>query len=312
MNAMVKKRVVIVNQNVTSYKAHPYAEVVFTNSSSEAAKALFNLNPQIIELVGGDGTLSGTLNDVLFQDASFLSDKLIKITPKGSGNDRNKSLKELDRAGKSKAYSGEDFSSAGDAFRIITDDYLLATINDTYQRYIFDVGGIGLDSQTLLEYEDLRRRKMPATFRYFEAASKAIYKLNGSVGKVDYDIPGIGLNSAEPVMFLFMVGKYFGGGMPINHKLLDNDGLFESIILKRGTNLKLFRSLIAISLLQQPQYKNPLVSYLEPMGKVKLEVDNTDKFYFESDGEVLMENNKPVSVHKIEVEIAGKITYLLD
>ena len=312
MNDMAKKRVVIVNQNVTKYKAHPDAEVVYTNSSSEAAESLISLNPQIIELVGGDGTLSGTLNDVLIRDASFLSGKLIKITPRGSGNDRNKSLKELDRAGKSNAYAGDISRAVGDSARIITDDYLLATINDTYQRYIFNVGGIGLDSQTLLEYEDLRRRKMPATFRYFEAASKAIYKLNGSVGKVDYDIPGIGLNSAEPVMFLFMLGKYFGGGMPINHKLNDNDGMFESVILRRGTNLKLFRSLIAISMLQQPQYKNPLVSYLEPMNKVKLEVDNTDKFFFESDGEVLMENNKPVSVHKIEVSIAGKITYLLD
>ncbi len=312
MNDMEKKRVVIVNQNITRYKAQPEAEVVFTSSSKDAANNLINLNPRIIELVGGDGTLSGTLNDVLIANGSFLKDKLIKITPRGSGNDRHKSLIELNRAGLYSTLAGNFEKTEDGAIRIITDDYLLATINDTYQRYIFNVGGIGLDSQTLLEYEDLRRRKMPATFRYFEAATKAIYKLNGSVGKVDYDVPGIGLDSAEPVMFLFMLGKYFGGGMPINQKLQNNDGMFESVILRRGTNLKLFRSLIAISMLQQPQYNNPLVSYLKPMNKVKLQVDNTDKFYFESDGEVLMEGNKPVTVRKIEVEIAGKITYLLD
>ncbi len=309
---MEKNRVVIVNQNITRYKAQPETEVVFTNSSKDAANNLINLNPRIIELVGGDGTLSGTLNDVLFADGSFLKDKLIKITPRGSGNDRHKSLIELERAGRYSTTAGNHLISEGGPVKIITDDYLLATINDKYQRYIFNVGGIGLDSQTLLEYEDLRRRQMPATFRYFEAATKAIYKLNGTVGKVDYQLPGVGMDSAEPVMFLFMLGKYFGGGMPINQKLQNNDGKFESVILKRGTNLKLFRSLIAISMLQQPQYNNPLVSYLQPMDKVKLQVGNTDKFYFESDGEVLMDDNRPVTVRKIEVEIAGKITYLLD
>lgn len=307
---MEEKRVVIVNKNVTSYKTQSNSCVFFTSGSAEAASHLLSVNPDIMEFVGGDGTFSASLNDALLQNPDFLNGKLVKIIPKGSGNDRYKSLTEINE----RKNKGSDPQSKTDNTdrQIFSDDFLLATINGNIKRYVFNIGGIGLDSQTLLEYETLRGKMIPPSLKYFGAATSAINKLNGYKGLVSYSSGKYVNEKAEPIMFLFMLGKYFGGGMPINNRLINNDGLFESVILSRGTNLKLYRSLVGISLLKQSQYNNPIVKYLEPSSAAELNVLNADKFYFESDGEVLSANNQPIEVKHISIEVAGKINYLLD
>jgi len=309
---MEDQRIIIVNKNITSFTSADDSRVFFTSSSQEAASHLISSNAGIIEFVGGDGTFSASLNDVLAIDPDFLNGKLVKIHPQGSGNDRINSLSELHK--QKKTYSRAPLNMAGKISpdKIITDDYLLAIINGEHKRYVFNAAGIGLDSQTLLEYEKLRHSMLPSTLRYFGAATTAIYKLNGYKGLVKYNDNDRPPEMAEPVMFLFMLGKYFGGGMPINSRLVNNDGLFESLILSRGTNLKLFRSLIAISLLKQSQYHNPVVNYIPPSPYLQLDVLSSDKFYFESDGEVLFRNNNPVEIKSIEITVAGKIQYLMD
>lgn len=307
---MEEKRVVIVNKNVSSYKTQSNSCVFFTSGSAEAASHLLTVNPDIMEFVGGDGTFSASLNDALIENPDFLNGKLVKIIPKGSGNDRFKSLSEIiERKNKS---SDSEIKHKLTERQIVSDDFLLATINGNIKRYVFNIGGIGLDSQTLLEYEAMRGKKVPASLKYFGAATTAINKLNGYKGLVNYSI-GKNINEkAEPIMFLFMLGKYFGGGMPINNRLINNDNMFESVILSRGTNLKLYRSLVGISLLKQSQYNNPIVKYLEPSSFAELVVLNADKFYFESDGEVLSVQNQPIEVKHIMIEVAGKINYLIE
>lgn len=307
---MEERRVVIVNKNVATYRAQNDSCVFFTNSSAEAAERLLSVHPDIIEFVGGDGTFSASLNDVLFRDPDFLKNKKVVLRPKGSGNDRIKSLHEI-RMGSRNAENG-DTKLHKDNHTVITDDYLLATINGHIQRYIFNIGGIGLDSQTLLEYEARRKQKIPPSLKYFGAATSAIYKLNGYKGLVNYSYGSVKNLTAEPVMFLFMLGKYFGGGMPINNRLVHNDGMFESVILNRGTNLKLYSSLVGISLLKKDQYDNPIVRYLDPVSTAELMVLSTDKFYFESDGEILMQDSKPLEIKELKVEVAGKIQYLTE
>lgn len=307
---MEEKRVVIVNKNVASYKPQSNSCVFFTSGSAEAASHLLSVNPDIMEFVGGDGTFSASLNDALIQNPEFLNCKLVKIIPKGSGNDRYKSLTEIIER-ENKGFGTENKSNQTDR-QIVSDDFLLATINGNIKRHVFNIGGIGLDSQTLLEYEAMRGKKIPPSLKYFSAATTAINKLNGYKGLVNYSVGEHVDQSAEPIMFLFMLGRYFGGGMPINNRLINNDGQFESVILSRGTNLKLYRSLVGISLLKQSQYNNPIVKYLEPSSTAELKVLNADKFYFESDGEVLAENNQPIEVKHIKIEVAGKINYLLD
>ncbi len=307
---MEEKRLVIVNKNVTSFNIKSNSCIFFTSGSDEAARHLLGVNPDIIEFVGGDGTFSASLNDTLNQNPDFLKGKFVKIVPKGSGNDRYKSLIEILEE---KSSGKEPVSNLGlPVKQVVTDDFLLVTINGDIKRYVFNIGGLGLDSQTLIEYEAMRKYMIPPSLKYFGAATSAINKLNGYKGMVNYSAGKYLAETAEPIMFLFMLGKYFGGGMPINQRLIENDGRFESVILSRGTNLKLYRSLIGISLLKQDQYTNPIVKYLDPVESAELEVLSADKFYFESDGEVLSKNSKPVEVRHIKVEVAGKINYLLE
>jgi diacylglycerol kinase family enzyme len=309
---MEEKRVVIVNKNVASYISRNDSCVFFTGSSGEAAEKLLAIQPEIVEFVGGDGTFSATLNDVLFNDPGFLKDRKIIIQPKGSGNDRIKALMEINKRVHHSGVSSKEGLKSTSGSTIIRDDYLLATINGSIKRYIFNIGGIGLDSQTLLEYEARRELKVPPSLKYFGAATAAIHRLNGYKGLVNYSAGKAINQSAEPVMFLFMLGKYFGGGMPINGRLAHDDGQFEAVILNRGTNLKLYSSLVAISLLKQSQYTNPIVNYLDPVSSAELKILSTDKFYFESDGEVLMDGKKPLEIKEITVEVAGKISYLME
>lgn len=304
------KRVVIVNKNVASYSIQSNSCVLFTSRSAEAAQHLLTLNPDIIEFVGGDGTFSSSLNDTLLQNPDFLNGKLVKIIPKGSGNDRFKSLTEIIERQNKVPNRKKEVNSAEK--QIVTDDFLLATINGNIKRYVFNIGGIGLDSQTLIEYEAMRKFMIPPSLKYFGAATTAINKLNGYKGLVNYTAGKYVGETAEPIMFLFMLGKFFGGGMPINSRLVENDGKFEPVILSRGTNFKLYRSLIGISLLKQSQYDNPIVKYLEPVDYAELNVLNADKFYFESDGEIVSQNNQPVEVKQLKIEVAGKISYLIE
>lgn len=309
---MEEKRVVIVNKNVASYTSRNDSCVFFTGSSAEAASRLLSVNPDVVEFVGGDGTFSASLNDVLLADPQYLTNKKIVIRPKGSGNDRVKSLTEISNRnqynqGRLKNQSG--YKGGG---TVIRDDFLLATINGNIKRYIFNIGGIGLDSQSLLEYEARRDMKAPASLKYFGAASAAIHKLNGYKGLVNYSAGKVINQTAEPVMFLFMLGKYFGGGMPINGRLKNDDGLFESVILSRGTNFKLYTSLVKISLFKMSQYENPIVHYLEPVPSASVRILSSDKFYFESDGEILMQGDKPLEIKNITIEVAGKISYLVE
>lgn len=309
---MEEKRVVIVNKNVASYISRNDSCVFFTGSSGEAADKLLATHPDIVEFVGGDGTFSATLNDVLFRDPTFLQGKRVLIRPKGSGNDRIKSLSEIKKRENPSVINPAEEKESLKGNTIIRDDYLLATINGNIKRYIFNIGGIGLDSQTLLEYEARRELKVPPSLKYFGAATAAIHRLNGYKGLVNFSAGKHVNQTAEPVMFLFMLGKYFGGGMPINGRLAHDDGQFEAVILNRGTNLKLYSSLVAISLLKQSQYTNPIVRYLDPVSAAELKILSKDKFYFESDGEVLMQGGKPLEIREIKVETAGKINYLME
>lgn len=301
---MEDNRVVVVNSKIAHYDAPASSHLFLTSSSAEAAESILQTDARIVELVGGDGTLSATLNDVLAVRPDFLQQREIVINPKGSGNDRIKSLREL---AKERGLEG-----AVSAPCLITDDYLLATINGKYRRYVFNIAGIGLDSHTLLEYEAMRKWLVPAKLRYFGAASRSIFRLNGYKGNVNYRLSDALGKSAEPIMFLFMLGKYFGGGMAVNHKLNLNDGRFESLILSRGSHGKLFAALFAISVLQKSQEGNPLVDYLETTDRLQLTLSSRDTFFFESDGEVLSDSGRPVEVHDLQIETAGKITYRLE
>lgn len=301
---MEEKWVAVVNRRIAQYNTPLPSNHFLTSSSEEAASQILQSGANIIELVGGDGTLSATLNDILTRDRNFLHQKQIVINPKGSGNDRIKSLKEISRR-----YKSVDTDLP---YTLVTDDYLLATINGKYRRFVFNIAGIGLDSHSLLAYEAMRSWMVPGKLRYFGAASRSIFKLNGYKGNVEFRVDEAARQSAEPIMFLFMLGKYFGGGMAVNHQLCPNDNRFESLILRRGSHVKLFSSLFSISVLQKSQEGNPLVDYLAPSHQIHLHLTSRDKFFFESDGEVLSDGGQPVEVHELKIETAGKITYRLD
>ena len=308
---MFDDRLVIVNHRIKPRPVRPGGKLFLTASASEGAAVLLKSGAQVIEFAGGDGTFSATLDAALLQNPDYLQGRMIRIQPRGTGNDRHKSLHEIfsayrnDRTSQPSVYeyNGRHF---------LTDDYLLVTLNGKYRRHVFNIAGIGLDSQALIEYEDFRGWPWPSSLKYFGAATRAIHKLNGYHGKVEFSSGSGGTGKAEPIMFLFMLGKYFGGGMPVNGRLQPDDGRFESVILQRGTPLKLYRTLAEISLLGRPQYKNDIVRYLDPSSTAEVSVISSDKFYFESDGEIFTVNGQPLEVQHLSVRTAGKITYMLD
>lgn len=308
---MQKERIIIVNQGISKRKGNPEGRVFLTSSAAEGAAVLLNSDARIIEFWGGDGTFSSTLDEALVKNPSFLEGKQIKIHPGGTGNDRHKSLREIFSAFlKDKNRSPAVFTS--DGHHCMSDDYLVATINGKYRRHIFNIGGIGLDSQTLIAYDNFRKKRMPSSLKYFGAAIQSISRLNGYQGSIEYTTDSKCVEKAGPIMFLFMLGRYFGGGMSINSRLIADDGLFEAVILNRASKFELYRSLAAISLLKQPQYNNPVAKYLDPAPVMELLINSGDAFWFESDGEVFTVEGNPLKVSHLKVETAGKITYLLD
>lgn len=283
-------------------------QTIFSNSAKKSAKSILKSEPKIIQIYGGDGTLSATLNEVLSIDTKFLEHRYIQIMPAGTGNDKYKFLKEQKRKNK-------------DELEVMIDDFLLATINKKHKRYIFNVGGIGLDAQSIVESEKLRNTIL-SKLRYDIGGFRAIHKVNGFESRMSYALNYAKDENEEimsgqienPLMFLFATGKYFGAGKPISKNLTRNDGLFEPILLRKGKHINLYTSLLALSVLKQPQHNNPLVQYLPLTDILALKIQESNKFMFESDGELLMmreEKPTPVKVQEITVQTSGKINYLV-
>ncbi len=298
---------VIVNNNIKRVNSSDMAssdskKVIPTSSSFEAACEILSSSPRVVNFVGGDGTFSDTLNEVLKVEPGFLDSSFVKLSPFGSGNDKYRFL--------------EDNVNGGGVFR---DDFLEVTINDVYKRFVFNVGGIGLDAQGVIEYDNLSRG-FSSSLRYVLASARAIGKLNGYQGILKYDAKffekdnmSSKVDVIKPVMFLFMVGKYFGNGMPINEGAVFDDGNFESAYFSRGSNFSLYKSLAELSFLKKPQINNGLASYFKhPLSRLDLSVLSYDDFYFQSDGEVLKDREcSPVPVKELSVKPAGKVNYLV-
>ena len=315
------EKIIIVNGNIVKntdevndlYNKFGY-QPFFTKSASEASDLILDLDPKIIEIVGGDGTYSSTLNEVLKSDDTFLEHKLVQLIPAGSGNDKSRIfgkknilslLKKhlIDSDFWNDFFNENYFNELNDNY--IKDDFLLATINNEHERFVFNVGGLGLDSQTLIEYNEMRNEDINPLLKYYLAANKAIDKLNGFDSKLYYNTPEES-GTLDSIMFLFMAGKYFGSGMPINKKCQTCDGKFEMVSLKKANPLSLQLSLMSLSLLKMGQKFNPLVRYLKPSSEADIKVQGNG-FYFESDGEIL----KDVVVNEINVKAYGKINYLV-
>lgn len=310
----VEKLLVVNNSKITRKNIAEVNELVnasnqtiFSNSAKESAKSILESEPKIIQIYGGDGTLSATLNEVLSIDTKFLEHRYIQIIPTGTGNDKYKFLKEQKRK--------------KDELKVMIDDFLLATINREHKRYIFNVGGIGLDAQSIFESEKLRNTIL-SKLRYDIGGFRAIHKVNGFESRMSYALSYakderedvVREQIENPLMFLFATGKYFGAGKPISKTLTRNDGLFEPVLLRKGKHIHLYKSLLALSVLKQPQHNNPLVQYLPLTDILALNIKENDKFMFESDGELLMiseEKPTPVKVQEITVQTSGKINYFV-
>jgi diacylglycerol kinase family enzyme len=305
---VLNKKILLSNSYLERLRGISSRDVFFSKDSKEASEFILKKNPEIIELYGGDGTFSSTLNEVLKVDGEFLNDRYVKIIPAGTGNDKFKSLKEYknDLNAKSRNKKQQDSS-----LEVVVDDFLVAKVNDKYQRFIFNEGGIGLNSQTILNYESIQNKNLPPSLQYLIAATNSISKLNGFESHITYNSKNFLGTLKNPLMFLFMLGKYFGGGMPINNDFELGDGFFETGLFKRGNKFDLYSSLFSLSVLKKNQKKNPLANYLPKTDELSIEISGSDKFYFESDGELLKQDSKVIEIKSLNVKTFGKISYLV-
>lgn len=269
-----------------------FPEVIFT-SSLDDIKQIESIDS--VRILGGDGTINGTLNRLSILEKNILNEINVIIHPAGTGNDIARTLGinyNLQDALKSNLF--EYFLNPN---TVNEQDYLTAYYNQK-SRHIFNFLGMGLDTLSIKIYEKMRNMPLPSSIKYPLAAAISMYQLNGNKNEIKIDDkPEI-----NPIMILITNLKYFGRGMPINLNGELNDGHFEVATLNKGSYFKLLKSLISLNL-GNTQYENPLVKYFEKRNEISLKLNK--EMLFQIDGELIEKMNE------MTIKYNNRIKYLV-
>lgn len=204
------------------------------------AAAAVAKRPDVLAVVGGDGTLASILEQVIGSDVP------IALVPAGTGNDLARALG-LDCGTPAAIAKAVEIALRGEAHAI---DLGEATCPDGRRKFL-TVTATGFDAQVSDLTNRLRWPKGP--LRYYLALIIELVRLRPLPFTVRVD----GELSAGPGI-LVAVGntRCYGGGMPICPEADPSDGLFEVVhvgAIGRFTLLRLFPLLLRAAHLDRPE-----------------------------------------------------------
>lgn len=246
----------------------PY-EIIYTSRAGEAKHITENIVDEecVVFSVGGDGSLNEVLNGV-----AVSKNKILGNIPTGSGNDFNRSLKDLD-----------------------TGIYYL-DVGKINGRYFINVACIGLDADVANNLSMIRSKKwIPVRQRYNAGLIYTYFKykfkiLNISMGETTIH--------NECTILAVCNGKYYGGGYKIApHAILD-DGLFDVYIVERMPKPSIISVLIKLI-----RGKHETDRHIKKYKDSKIIVDCQEAYAFNIDGEMITSKHFEIEIVKRAVRV---------
>lgn len=229
---MAHKIVVIVNpaacggKALTVYKKYAHflaihaieVDTYFTqgNNDENTIRALLkHKSPEIISVIGGDGTLNIVLNSLPNLDV------FIHLIPAGTGNDLSKQI--------------YDHSNENEIFELVTKELEIRKI-DTWKcndKRFINCFGAGFDGEIARRMFGKKYTILPPKLKYWIEIFRSIFTYRSTV---------LTINDKAHTCFMIAVanGSVYGGGFNIAPKADFTDGLVDLVIIGKVPVLKRF------------------------------------------------------------------------
>lgn len=221
----LKRANILFDHRVTQFAGHATAI-----AKRQAEKGYTNF-----VIVGGDGTISETINGLMSSNIDDKSAFSIAIIPKGTGNDWARFW------GLSRNYQHSIGVFLQHKKRLIDIGRVDFTYKDKQKtHYFINSVGFGLDAAVVNITQRMKRYIGSHSFLYTIALLKAVFT---------YRAENVRVETAETTisdkMFTMNVanGCYSGGGMKQNPNAIPYDGLLDTILAKKPTFLDIISAL---------------------------------------------------------------------
>ena len=249
-------------------KEIPY-KILYTKKAGDAKSLAERIPDQecVVFSVGGDGNLNEVLNGLVHS-----KNKILGNIPAGSGNDFDKTLKQLQ--------SG-----------IIPVD--LGLINN---RYFINVACLGLDADVANNLGQFRDKKwVPVSQRYNASLIYTYFKYKFKKLKIT-----MGTTQVESDCTILAIGngQYYGGGYRIApHALLD-DGMLDIYFVEKMAKPKIIPVLLKLI-----AEKHESSRYVKRYSEKKLIVDSEELCTFNVDGETMRSNHFEIKIFPAAIKV---------
>ncbi len=231
--------------------------------------------PDVVSIVGGDGTLNEVMN------VENVRDKRIHVVPAGSGNDFHKLV-----YGDITILESLEFSKSEK-----TKEYDIGTCND---RYFINGVGIGFDGSVARQTVRMQMPFIPSKWKYWIAILKNILFYKGTDITLTY-------NGKTETLNLFLIdvanGTEYGGGFRVSPLSVADDGEFNVIGIK---NLSLLKRLLKLSMVKNGKHLNDPAVFHHKVEKIGIESEN--ELHAHLDGELM-------SAKTFEIAVAQKVRF---
>jgi YegS/Rv2252/BmrU family lipid kinase len=264
----------------TTIKASLEQEIDFEESYTEYAHhavaivsdALKN-NIKNILCIGGDGTLHDVVNGVMTQNICEPKEIKIAFYSCGTGNDWQRT--------NVVNTSIESFIS-----RFKAQQYLLHDVGkiacfkngQDYIHYFINMAGVGFDAFVVQNMSE----KTTGRFSYLIGMIQSLFKYNHISLKIESEERSLECKSYTSIIAL---NKFAGGGMKLAPDAVNNDGLFDVVIVK---DLSIPKVLLNTNKMYSGKYT--MLEKVESFQTKKLKVsvlDNPENTYTQAEGELI-------------------------
>ena len=162
-------------------------------------------------VIGGDGLINLSVNAIAKTSIELI------VIPAGSGNDFSRTL-----------YAGQKLNIK----KLLTSPSKKLNLIQVNNRYCINVAGLGFDVYSLNKMS-VTLKKYTGSFAYTICAIRSLFSYRSH--KIEY-FNETRWQSTRPLLMVFALGRYFGGGLQVNPVTLNNnqDGFTMIICEDKG------------------------------------------------------------------------------
>lgn len=244
-------------------------EIVKNHIENEGCKKIL--------VVGGDGTLNEVVNGVFRQQRFNTTEITLGLITVGTGNDWGRMYEMPDSYKKQVKMLTKGYTLLQDIGEV---DYRYS--EDEEMRYFINIAGMGYDALVAQKTNIMKQKGKGGMLAYLINLISGLFQYKSI--HLDIDADGKRIFSGKVFSMSIGICKYNGGGMMQLPNAIPNDGLFDVMVIRKTTKLRIVTN---IKNLYDGSFVNmPEVSQYTGR-KITIKSRPSRKLYLETDGESL-------------------------